>query len=381
MVQTIYSKKKIAIRVLIILVLCLSFYKLHVDDWNYIKIPEKFISSFAANSKNFVYDTTKAYRIQEELPENFVKDGSVDYTAYVQRALDNHRQVLFPNFPILINAKGLTISSNSIIVFEKDSKIKLLPNDESHYEMLRLHDVENVTLYNANVEGDKHEHKGIKGEWGMGISIRGAKNVKLFNSVVKFCWGDGIYLGITEKSSNNVNITITNTLLDDNRRNGMSIITAENLMVKNLVVANTHGTPPMAGVDIEPDANTDVIKKLSFDGITSFNNATHGFLFALNNLAGVISHQEVTISVNKYSAIYGDVGMSFKLGSSSNEVNVSTGLITIDKPQFYKLKRSSFLSYEENEFNNIAVKIKVNTVDFDNGKTAFKEAKNIWVTK
>lgn len=381
MVHSKHSKKKITISVLVVSVLCLSFYKLNVADWSYIKIPEQFISSFSANSKSYFYDAKNAYKIQDGLPKNFVKDGSVDYTAYVQMALDKHRKVLFPNFPILINAKGLTISSNSIIVFGKNSKIKLAPNDGTHYEMLRLHDVENVTLYNARVEGDKHGHTGTKGEWGMGISIRGAKNVKIFNSIVKYCWGDGIYLGITEKSSNNENITITNTILDDNRRNGMSIIAAENLTVKNLTVANTHGTPPMAGVDIEPDSNTDVIKNLNFDGITSFNNTTHGFLFALNNLAGAISHQEVTIKVNKFSAIYGDLGMSFKLGSSNQGAKAPRGLITIDKPQFYKQKRSEYLSYEGNESNTIAVKIKVNTADFEKGNAAFKGAKNISVTK
>lgn len=377
----IYSKKTIAICLLGISMVCFSFYKLNTEDWKYMQIPEKLVSQFLTLSKKNTYKTKNVYKIQEGLPENFVKDGSVDYTAFVQMALDKHRKVLFPNFPILINAKGLTISSNSIIVFDKYSKIKLEPNGGTHYEMLRLHDVENVTLYNAQIEGDKHGHTGTNGEWGMGISIRGSKNVKIFNSIVKYCWGDGIYLGITEKSSNNVNITITNTILDDNRRNGMSIIAAENLAVKKLIVANTNGTPPMAGVDIEPDSNTDVIKNLNFEGITSFNNTTHGFLFVLNNLAGPISHSEVTIKVNKFSAIYGDLGMSFKLGSLNQGANVPIGLIAIDKPQFHKQKRSLFLSYVENEFNTIEVKIKVNTVDFEEGNAAFKKAKNISVTK
>ena len=381
MEHLINSKKKISIGVLVISVLCLNFYKLNSEDWVYIKIPEKFVSEFSANSKKYFYADKNIYKIQDGLPKNFVKNASVDYTEYIQKALDNHRKVVFPDFPVLINAKGLSISSNSIIVFGKNSKIKLVPNDQGQYEMIRIHDVENVTLYNANVEGDKHNHIGTNGEWGMGISIRGAKNIKLFNSVAKYCWGDGIYLGITEKSSNNVNVTITNTLLDDNRRNGMSIIAAENLWVNNLVVANSHGTSPMAGVDIEPDANSDVIKNLNFDGISSFNNATHGFLFALNNLAGPIAHEAVNINVSNYNTIYGELGMSFKLGQSNTSANAPKGLITIDKPQFYKSKRSNFLSYDGNESNPIRVKIKTNSVDFENGNASFKGAKNILVTK
>jgi len=260
----IYSKKILAICLLGISIVCLSLCKLNSADWKYMPIPERLVSQFLTLSKKNIYDTKTVYKIQDGLPVNFVKDASVDYTDYIQKSLDNHRKVLFPNFPVLINAKGLTISSNSILVFDKNSKIKLAPNDKGQYEMLRMHDVENVILYNAHVEGDKYKHIGTNGEWGMGISIRGAKNIKLYNSVAKYCWGDGIYLGITEKSSNNVNVIITNTLLDDNRRNGISIIAAENLWVTHLVVANTNGTPPMAGIDIEPDANTDVIKNLNF---------------------------------------------------------------------------------------------------------------------
>lgn len=365
---------------LVISVLCISFCKLNAEDWAYMKIPGKLVSQFSTLSKNYTYDTNKAFKIQDGLPENFVKDASVDYTSYIQKSLDSHRKVLFPNFPILINVKGLTISSNSILVFDKNSKIKLASNDQGQYEMIRIHDVENVTLYNANVEGDKYKHIGNNGEWGMGISIRGAKNVKLFNSVAKYCWGDGIYLGITDKSSNNVNVTITNTLLDDNRRNGMSIIAAENLWVNNLVVANTNGTPPMAGIDIEPDANTDVIKNLNFERITSFNNTTHGFLFALNNLAGTIPHNDVTIKLNKFKAIYGDLGISFKLGQSNKEGKIM-GLIEVNQPQFQNLKRFPFLSYEENKDNPFVVKIKTNTIDFEKANESFRGAKNIGITK
>lgn len=377
----IYSKKILAICLLGISIVCLSLCKLNSADWKYMPIPERLVSQFLTLSKKNIYDTKTVYKIQDGLPVNFVKDASVDYTDYIQKSLDNHRKVLFPNFPVLINAKGLTISSNSILVFDKNSKIKLAPNDKGQYEMLRMHDVENVILYNAHVEGDKYKHIGTNGEWGMGISIRGAKNIKLYNSVAKYCWGDGIYLGITEKSSNNVNVIITNTLLDDNRRNGISIIAAENLWVTHLVVANTNGTPPMAGIDIEPDANTDVIKNLNFDRITSFNNTTHGFLFAINNLAGTIPHNDVNIKLNRFKAIYGDIGVSFKLGQSNKESPAPSGLIEVNLPQFQNLNRFPFLSYEENVSNTFVVKIKTNSIDFEKTNESFKGAKNIAITK
>ena len=87
------SKMKISISVIVVSVLCLSFYKLNLADWSYIKIPKQFISSFYVNSKNNFFDTKNAYKIQDGLPKNFVKDGSVDYTSAVQMALDKYRTV------------------------------------------------------------------------------------------------------------------------------------------------------------------------------------------------------------------------------------------------------------------------------------------------
>ena len=40
---------------------------------------------------------------------------------------------------------------------------------------------------------------------------------------------------------------------DSNRRQGLSVIKANGLLVLNSVFENTHGTRPSAGIDFEPD--------------------------------------------------------------------------------------------------------------------------------
>src|SRR5690606_6028763 len=57
------------------------------------------------------FDITKA------LPQGYVRDGSIDYTEYVQSAVDKYRHVKLPNFPILINNKGIRLVSNSVVFF------------------------------------------------------------------------------------------------------------------------------------------------------------------------------------------------------------------------------------------------------------------------
>ena len=49
------------------------------------------------------------------------------------------------------------------------------------------------------------------------------------------------------------NIEIHRVTTTNAYRNGLSIISAKNLLVSNCSFLNTSGTPPMAGIDIEPD--------------------------------------------------------------------------------------------------------------------------------
>ena len=59
------------------------------------------------------------YEIEKSLSKNYVKNGTQDYTAQTQQALLNNRDVIFPDFPVLVNDQGLTVYSNSVLYFPK----------------------------------------------------------------------------------------------------------------------------------------------------------------------------------------------------------------------------------------------------------------------
>lgn len=321
--------------------------------------------------------------VEKYLPKNAVKNASVDYTHFIQKALDENRNIEFPNYPLLINDKGLTISSNSVVFFNEKSLIKLKPNPNTHYELLRIHDVKNVKLYFANVQGDYPQHTGTTGEWGMGISIRGTENIQLIAPIVKQCWGDGIYLGISPITNSviNKNITITKAFMDENRRNGMSIISAQNLNVNQMLVANTFGTPPMAGIDIEPDSNNDIIQNFNFNKIHSFNNTTHAFLFVFGNLYG--KPQNIgKININNLSINHGGWGISFKIGQEKEFMQQPFGEINLSNLSFNNLSQTSFLSYDGNHYNQVKVTIKLKTnSEVQENIDLFKNSKNIKISQ
>lgn len=219
------------------------------------------------------------------LPKRFVKDASVDYTVFIQKAIDENSYVLMPNFPILINDNGLEIRNNSNILFNNRSIIYLKPSSKSNYEILRIHSKKNVKIFSAKLVGDRGKHLNGKGEWGMGISIISSSGVQIINANIRDCWGDGIYLGESRGIANH-NITINNGIIDNNRRNGISVISADGLYISNTVLANTHGTNPQAGIDFEPNRNNNKLKDIKLKNIYTFNNFHQGVFFCLNNLNG-----------------------------------------------------------------------------------------------
>jgi hypothetical protein len=87
---------------------------------------------------------------------------------------------------------------------------------------------------------------------GQGIRIDGgAEHITISGVTAKEMWGDGFYVdGAT-------NVKFCSVTADDNRRQGLSIIEADVLVVTNSVFKNTQGTRPSAGIDLEPNKPVD----------------------------------------------------------------------------------------------------------------------------
>ncbi|MCP1997431.1 right-handed parallel beta-helix repeat-containing protein [Flavobacterium sp. HSC-61S13] len=236
-------------------------------------------------SKRVLIDLKGFIEVSNYLPKGYSKRGNIDYTIYIQKALDENPNLVFPDFPILVNQLGLELQSNSKIFFREKSKITIEPNSLTNYSIFNLKNISNVAIYNPRLVGDKYAHLSSKGEWGMGINIVGSQNIKIFNPIISKCWGDGIYIndfdGIKSK-----NILIEGGIVDDNRRNGISVISGENISINDIVLSNTSGTLPMAGIDLEPNHNHEELKNIVLKNIVSYNNGDAGFLIFLGSFLG-----------------------------------------------------------------------------------------------
>lgn len=226
----------------------------------------------------------------EITPEHFgaIGDGVADDTVPLQSALKAAvgKRVVFSRHYRLTSI-GLYVPSNSHILFKNNAKLELLPHSSTAYQILRVHDVGNVLIENPNIDGRRDLNKATDGEWGMAISICGSTDqVKIINPVTVNCWGDGIYIGSTKSQNFCNDVYIKNHRAENNRRQGISVISAKRLVMDDPVWINTNGTAPQAGLDIEPNSNADRLDYVRINNPKTVNCKGNGIAISLQAMRG-----------------------------------------------------------------------------------------------
>jgi len=258
-----------------------------------------------------------------------------DLTNIIQESIDKYPIIIFPDFGIRINKSGLRLRSNSLLIFREKSQLTIEPNDLKRYAILHIERVENVTVYHPKLIGDKFLHTGTKGEWGMGIFVSGSKNISIYKPHIRNTWGDGIYIGRTKNISCE-NVQIYDADIDNGRRNGISIISGNNILIDNAIVSNTYGTNPMAGIDVEPNNNNDFLKNITLKNIYTFNNKNSGIILSLKGLVGK-EKRSVDISIKNHTDIKSKYALNISSGNNKTTLDgyPVSGVISVEDVKYY----------------------------------------------
>lgn len=192
-------------------------------------------------------------------------NGSTDDTTAIQRAINalpsTGGTVDIPAGTYLIDAeRAINLRSKMHLRLASGALLKAKGNSAEWSEVLSLIRVSDVEISGGEIEGERDRHRGTTGQWGMGISLRGAARVTIRNIYVRKCWGDGICIGAAyasggQPSLRSSDVVISNLASSHNRRQGMSIGQSEGVKVYNSEFAYTSGIAPGCGIDIEPDVN------------------------------------------------------------------------------------------------------------------------------
>ncbi len=125
-----------------------------------------------------------------------------------------------------------------------------------------------------------------RGEWRHAINILSGRNILIEGLLIKESGGDGIYLGVNHDGTRTpcTDVHINKVICDGNCRQGISVISAVNLLIENTIMRNTKGMPPMAGIDFEPNDASECFINCVMKNCVCENNSSTGYILALAQL-------------------------------------------------------------------------------------------------
>nr|DAH51173.1 MAG TPA: tail spike protein [Caudoviricetes sp.] len=216
-------------------------------------------------------------------------DSTTDDTAAIQAALDaastrGISAVLFPTGTYKVSATtadnnffaALTVHSGQRLLFDA-ATLQLTANGYDFYAVLNIHNVDNVTVEGGlTIIGDRESHTATTGESGHGIRIVNSHNVHVSDVDIRYTWGDGVCVGgngtMAEISQN---VTLERIRTYKCSRNGLSIIEADGVVVRDCDFTYTDRTAPQYGIDVEPNLGT--ATNITIENVRMLNNGIGGF--------------------------------------------------------------------------------------------------------
>ncbi|MBX7257911.1 MAG: right-handed parallel beta-helix repeat-containing protein [Candidatus Hydrogenedentes bacterium] len=145
-----------------------------------------------------------------------------------------------------------------------------------------------ISGYGATLRMRKQDYAAApykKGEWRMVIDLGGCRNVTIEGMRLESSGGDGIYVGAGGGDKPYCeNVTIRNVVCHDNYRQGISVISAKDLLIENCTMSGTGGTAPEAGIDFEPNAPNERLENCVVRNCQFADNEGAGILVYLKPL-------------------------------------------------------------------------------------------------
>jgi Right handed beta helix region len=226
-----------------------------------------------------------------------------DNAANIQQAIDSgDSTVIIPNTnkPWLVGDRIYAREPNQKIVFEPGVLILAQKGafKQKNSSMLMV-DADNVTIsgYGATFQMQKADYVNPElyepSDFRHNLVIRGASNFVVEGLTLKDAGGDGLFVShgrltegsdIPEKTFSSG--IIRDIVADNNNRLGLSIMSAQNLVIENSVFKNSSGTKPASGVDLEPDHEWQKLVNIQFKNNKFINNDRNGIQIGLGKYRG-----------------------------------------------------------------------------------------------
>jgi len=206
-------------------------------------------------------------------------DGSTDDTTAIQEAVDAARtagsgMVYFAASAGCYMVSSLTFYSNVNYTGQSPSVcIKSISEGANIVATPGNSAFTNASISNLTLAGSGTKSSGFDC-----LELRGPTNVTIDHVTTTGCAGDGFYItgyGTNMASPGN-GLLVTNSTATNSGRNGMSIITGQNITVRNSTFENSNQGAPYDGVDIEPNRADQIVENVTFENCSFLNNGKSG---------------------------------------------------------------------------------------------------------
>lgn len=316
-----------------------------------------------------------------------------DATSCLQSAMDSRSDTVYVDnvgiwnvAPVFVNQNNKTIIlENGVLLMALSERYDI--NDcvlNISANAINPNIRKNITIigYGATIQMRKHEYlEKINGEFRHCLTIDNADNIKIFGLTLRDSGGDGIILGNASPSNLqgvnfNKDIIIKDCRCINNKRQGISIISAINVLVENCVLEATSGTAPSSGIDIEPDVEHEFIYNCTIRNCLIQNNRGNGLQVYVPHASPKlhpisVSIENCVIKGNQQNGLY-----VFGPGKSEGEsvisisgclvvnnnggielANTSTGNIKVEKCFFMNSgKASNYIVTIDQGYNSFLVR-------------------------
>ena len=201
--------------------------------------------------------------------------------------IDAYFEVGALHFGNLTHREGIQIPSNFHFKMGDNCTLRVQPNNNISYGLLSARGVDNVKISGGHLIGDKYEHIYVTGteqdthEFGTGIYFVGVTNSEIDGVTIDDMTGDSFGIHSTKNRNPDgsevagqfysKNILIKNVTFKGARRNNLSFIDVDGLILEDSVIANAgeggdyNYQEPRSWKGVLPRCNIDLEATRSFD--------------------------------------------------------------------------------------------------------------------
>ncbi len=241
----------------------------------------------------------------------------------------------------IINTTTFFNLTNKTFLFENEVKLIAAAGYGLNDALLTLRFCNNVKLIGTNTLFKMQKAEYTTGEFRHCFAILDCENIEVSNFIMQDSGGDGIFIAAfaaAPAKQYSENIILKNIICDNNRRQGISLISVQNLLVEHCSFKNTKGTLPEAGLDIEPDLATERIVNVEFRKCSFTSNFGNGIQLAMLNLRNTSAPVSITFNdcyISQNSITTNTAPNSFyqkcEISAGASDANFVTGTVNFNR--------------------------------------------------